>query len=135
MADNSIAIQFRLDTSSLQAGAQAVRSFSTQMRQSLEGVGPSTKFAPELATQIDALKSKTSEWSNATRTLGTTFSNSLRGMLQGTTTFSKAWQTTVTGMASQFEQGLAAMLVKWTEHHAMRSLVHAAANRVDVASD
>src|SRR5262249_25134892 len=132
-------IDFQLNnsafTSGLREAVDAVEQSAQRMRQSLDGVGQNAKFAGELATQIDALKSKTSDWSNATRTLGTTFSNSLRGMLQGTTTFSKAWQSAITGMASHFQQNLAAMLLKWTEHHAMRSLVHAAANRADVASD
>src|SRR5439155_26690947 len=106
-------IEFQLNNSAFKSGLReavdAVEQSAQKMRQSLNGVGQNAKFAGELATQIDALKSKTSDWSNATRTLGTTFSNSLRGMLQGTTTFTKAWQTAIAGIVSPIDRSMEAM--------------------------
>src|SRR2546423_2856523 len=113
MADNSIEIRFRVDTSSLQAGAQAVRSFSTQVRQELQSLAQ----VRQLGAEIEHVKSKTSEWQKVTQTLGTSFNNSLRGMLQGTMTLQQGVESIFRSVYSSMVNTLLKMVEQWVLQH------------------
>src|SRR5207302_4659463 len=98
---------------SLQAGAQAVRSFSTQVRQELQSLAQ----VRQLGVEIERVKSKTSEWQKVTQTLGTSFNNSLRGMLQGTMSLQQGVESIFRSVYATMVNTLLKMVEQWVMQH------------------
>lgn len=126
MAENTIDVQVRVDTSALQRGVQEVGNFSTQVRQELQSITQqapaiadpkTTQQVKQLGTEIDQVRKKASEWQKVTQTLGTSFNKSLRGMLEGTMTLQQGIESIFRSVYTAIVDTLFKMVEQWVVQH------------------